>query len=48
MTQNSDIFVDVLTQEVDWLLPGVPPTGKLLEIPLVAIVAFRGDKLTFE
>jgi len=42
------IFRCTHTTEVDWLLPGVPPTGKLLEIPLVAIVAFRGDKLTFE
>ena len=31
--------------EVDWMLPGVPPTGKFVEIPLVAIVKFRGDKL---
>jgi hypothetical protein len=30
------------------LLPGVPPTGKPLEIALVGIVAFRGDKLFFE
>lgn len=31
--------------EIDWMLPGVPPTGKYVEIPLVAIVKFRGDKL---
>jgi carboxymethylenebutenolidase len=31
--------------EIDWMLPGVPPTGKYVEIPLVAIVRFRGDKL---
>ena len=31
--------------EIDWMLPGVPPTGKYVEIPLVAIVCFRGDKL---
>ncbi|MBI1396595.1 MAG: dienelactone hydrolase family protein [Betaproteobacteria bacterium] len=31
--------------EIDWMLPGVPPTGKWVEIPLVAIVKFRGDKL---
>jgi carboxymethylenebutenolidase len=31
--------------EIDWMLPGVPPTGKHVEIPLVAIVRFRGDKL---
>jgi carboxymethylenebutenolidase len=31
--------------EIDWMLPGVPPTGKYVEIPLVAIVRFRGGKL---
>jgi carboxymethylenebutenolidase len=31
--------------EIDWMLPGIPPTGRYIEIPLVAIVRFRGDKL---
>ena len=31
--------------EIDWMLPGIAPTGKYVEIPLVAIVNFRGDKL---
>ena len=34
--------------EIDWMLPGIPPTGKYVEIPLVAIVRFRGDKLCNE
>jgi carboxymethylenebutenolidase len=34
--------------EIDWMLPGVKPTGKYVEIPLVAIVNFRGDKLYHE
>ncbi len=34
--------------EIDWMLPGVTPTGKYVEIPLVAIVNFRGDKLYHE
>lgn len=34
--------------EIDWMLPGVKPTGKYVEIPLVAIVCFRGDKLYHE
>jgi carboxymethylenebutenolidase len=33
------------TTEVDWLLPNVPPTGRSVEIPMIAIVTFRGDKL---
>jgi carboxymethylenebutenolidase len=31
--------------EIDWMLPGVAPSGHYVEIPLVAIVHFRGDKL---
>jgi carboxymethylenebutenolidase len=31
--------------EIDWMLPGVKPTGKYVQIPLVAIVRFRGDKI---
>ncbi len=34
--------------EMDWMLPGVAPTGKRVEIPLVAIVHFREGKLTHE
>jgi carboxymethylenebutenolidase len=34
--------------EIDWMLPGIEPTGKYVEIPLVAIVNFRGDKLYHE
>ncbi|KAF4572996.1 hypothetical protein EYR36_007506 [Pleurotus pulmonarius] len=29
-------------------LPGIPPTGKKLEFPVVGIVAFRGDKMFFD
>ena len=31
--------------EIDWMLPGIPPTNRYVEIPMVAIVRFRGDKL---
>jgi len=34
--------------EIDWMLPGVKPTGKKVEVPLVAVVCFRGDKLYHE
>ena len=33
---------------MDWMLPGVAPTGKRVEVPLVAIVRFRGGKLAHE
>ncbi len=31
--------------EMDFMLPGIAPTGKYAEVPLVAIIEFRGDKL---
>ncbi len=34
--------------EIDFMLPGVPPTGRYVEAPTVAIVKFRGDKLCHE
>jgi carboxymethylenebutenolidase len=36
------------SDEIDWILPGVPPTNKRVEIPMVSIVAVRGDKLVSE
>jgi NAD(P) transhydrogenase beta subunit len=30
------------------MLPGVAPTGRSVEVPLAAIVGFRGDKLYHE
>ena len=42
------LFCFTHTCEIDWMLPGVAPTGKYVEVPLVAIVNFRGDKLYHE
>ena len=42
------IFCFTHTCEVPWMLPGIEATGKYVEIPLVAIVNFRGDKLYHE
>ena len=36
------------TTEIDWMLPGIPPTGRAVSIPAVAIVQFEGDKLVHE
>jgi carboxymethylenebutenolidase len=36
------------SDEVDWILPGVPPTDKFVEIPMVSIVTVRGGKLVSE
>ena len=42
------IFSFTHNEEIDWMLPGVAPTGKTVSVPLVAIVAFRGNKLYHE
>ena len=42
------IFSFTHTTEMPWMLPGVPPTGRRVEIPLVAIVRFREGKLAHE
>jgi carboxymethylenebutenolidase len=42
------IFRFTHTIAMDWMLPGVPPTGRRVEIPLVAIVHFRDGKLAHE
>ncbi len=34
--------------EIDWMVPGIAPTGRYVEVPLVAIVNFRGPKLYHE
>jgi carboxymethylenebutenolidase len=42
------IFKFTHTIRMDWMLPGVSPTGKRVEVPLVAIVRFRKGKLAHE
>src|SRR5437867_10423087 len=42
------IFKFTHTIPMDWMLPGIPPTGKRVEVPLVAIIRFREGKLAHE
>jgi carboxymethylenebutenolidase len=42
------LFCFTHTTEIPWMLPGVAPTGKRVEIPLLAVVKFRGNKLYHE
>ena len=42
------IFKFTHTIPMDWMLPGISPTGKPVEVPLVAIVRFRDNKLAHE
>ena len=36
------------SKRMDWFLPGVPPTNRVVDIDLVVVVQFRGDKLACE
>ncbi len=53
-TVGQDTLVDEFivkfthTSEIDWMLPGIPPTGRVVEVPMVAIIKFEGDKLAHE
>ena len=42
------VFKFTHTIRMDWMLPGIAPTGKRVEVPLVAIVRFREGKLSHE
>ena len=53
-TIGTDQLVDELifsfthTQEMPWMLPGLAPTHKYVEVPLVVVVRFRDGKLAHE
>ena len=53
-TVGADRIVDEMlctfthTMEVPWMLPGVPPTGKKVEIVVVGVICIRGGKLYHE
>ncbi len=42
------IFSFTHTSVIDWMLPNVAPTGRRVEVALVAIVRFSGDKVAHE
>ncbi|SAK77224.1 dienelactone hydrolase family protein [Caballeronia fortuita] len=39
------VFCATHDREIDWLLPGLAPTGRYFEVPMLAVIRFRGDKL---
>jgi carboxymethylenebutenolidase len=53
-TVSDDTIVDEVifsfthTTVVDWMLPGIAPTGRKVEVPLVAVVKFRDGKIAHE
>jgi carboxymethylenebutenolidase len=42
------VFEFTHTSKMDWMLPGVEPTGKHVRVALVVIVRFREGKLAHE
>jgi len=42
------IFRFTHTIEMDWMLPGIPPTGRSVEVPTVVVVQLRDDKIVWE
>ena len=53
-TVGNDRVVDELidrfthTVQMDWLLPGIAPTGRRVEIPIVVVVQFLEEKIVSE
>lgn len=45
---DETIFKFTHTIRMDWMLPGIEPTGKRVEVALVAIVGFKDDKISHE
>jgi len=42
------VFRFTHTIPMDWMLPGIPPTGKWVEVAMVVVVQFDGNKLAHE
>lgn len=53
-TYSKERLVDELiisfthTTKIDWMLPGINPTGKRVEVVFVVIVGIEGDKVSYE
>jgi carboxymethylenebutenolidase len=53
-TYSEERLVDELiisfthTTAIDWMLPGVLPTGKKVETVFIVIVGIEGDKVSYE
>ncbi|KAI1921718.1 hypothetical protein LOZ58_004215 [Ophidiomyces ophidiicola] len=45
-----DEFIFCFTHDevIDWLAPGIPPTGQAVRLPMVSVVNIRGDRLYHE
>jgi quercetin dioxygenase-like cupin family protein len=48
MLVEEAVFQFTHDQVMDWMIPGVPPTGKRVEVGVTAIVRFEGGKIASE
>ncbi|KAK5216250.1 hypothetical protein LTR47_005406 [Exophiala xenobiotica] len=42
------IFKFTHDRQMDWMIPGIPPTRRRVEVPFTAVVCIRGDRLYHE
>jgi carboxymethylenebutenolidase len=42
------IFTCTHSVAMDWFLPGVPPTDRRIEVPMVVVIEFKDDKIESE
>ncbi|KAJ5758314.1 uncharacterized protein N7511_007008 [Penicillium nucicola] len=42
------IFCFTHVKQMDWMIPGIPPTGNHLRVPFTSVVNIRGDRLFHE
>ena len=47
-TIGEDQLVDTHAVPVEWMLPGVPPTGRRVEAAAVVIIKFEGGRIAHE
>jgi carboxymethylenebutenolidase len=47
-SSSTVLFKFTHTSEIDWMLPGVKPTGRRVEIPLIVIVRFVDGRVAHE
>jgi carboxymethylenebutenolidase len=45
---DESVFRFMHSLVMDWLLPGVPPTGKRIEVAVVGLIQFREGQIAHE
>ncbi|KAG0160837.1 hypothetical protein PDIDSM_8368 [Penicillium digitatum] len=43
-----DTALELISRTMDWMIPGIPPTGKHVRVPFTSVVNIRGDRLFHE